>query len=158
MGVRDLDVQALESYLRGHLAGFRGPLVVRQFRGGQSNPTYMLETPERRFVLRRRPAGVPEHAWRLRPGTLAGLAGEDLARLGIPDEASYVRSYFDRMGGRPEDLTPFLAFAAFRLAAILIGVAKRGEDGTATNSAARDFGIAAREVAELGADIIKGRS
>jgi aminoglycoside phosphotransferase (APT) family kinase protein len=98
-------------------------------------------------------------AWHLRAGTLAGLAGEDLARLGIPDERSYVRSYLDRTDYEgPEDLAPFLAFAMFRLAAILIGVARRGEDGTATNTAARDFGIAAGEVAELGADFIRHRS
>ena len=97
-------------------------------------------------------------AWHLRAGTLAGLAGEDLAKLGIPDEKSYVRRYLDRTGYEAaEDMAPFLAFAAFRIAAILIGVAKRGEDGTATNTAARDFGIAAREVAALGAEFIRGR-
>ena len=36
---------------------FRGPLTVRQFKGGQSNPTYLLETPARRYVLRRKPPG-----------------------------------------------------------------------------------------------------
>src|SRR5262249_10250228 len=34
-----------------------GPLAVRQFKGGQSNPTYLLETPQRRYVLRRKPPG-----------------------------------------------------------------------------------------------------
>ena len=33
------------------------PLAVRQFKGGQSNPTYLLETPARRYVLRRKPPG-----------------------------------------------------------------------------------------------------
>src|SRR5205807_910493 len=37
--------------------GFAGPLTVRQFKGGQSNTTYSLETPTRRFVLRRKPPG-----------------------------------------------------------------------------------------------------
>lgn len=338
VGPRDLDVDALEAYLCRNLDGFRPPFKVRQFRGGQSNPTYLLETRDRRYVLRRRPAGITDHAghavdreyrvlralqgsgvpvpkalllcrepavigssfyvmtfvdgrlfwdlslpglepidraaiydamnatlarlhtldpvnlgladygrpegymarqvarwtreyrekasdaipamealaawlldnlpadrtalihgdyrldnivlhpteprilavldwelstlghpiadlaahcvaWHLRAGTLAGLAGEDLAKLGIPDERSYLRSYFGRIGcTEPEDLGPFLAFAMFRLAAILLGVAKRGEDGTATNSSARDFGIAAREVAELGAEFIRRRS
>jgi aminoglycoside phosphotransferase (APT) family kinase protein len=335
--VREPDIEALEVYLRTNLDGFNAPLQIRQFRGGQSNPTYLLETPDRCYVLRRRPAGVFEHAghavdreyrvlralqgsgvpvpsalhlcqdlsvigspfyvmdfvdgrlfwdlelpglgpgeraaiydamnatlahlhtldaaslglsdygrpegymarqvkrwtreyrdkapepmpamdllaewladhlpadqsslihgdyrldniilhpteprilavldwelstlghpiadlaghmlaWHLKAGTLAGLAGEDLAKLGIPDEKSYVRRYIDRTGYEAaEDLAPFLAFAAFRIAAILIGVAKRGEDGTATNTAARDFGIAARDVAELGAEFIRGR-
>ena len=60
--VHEPTVEALEAYLRPNLDGFNGPLQIRQFRGGQSNPTYLLETPDRRYVLRRRPAGVPEHA------------------------------------------------------------------------------------------------
>jgi aminoglycoside phosphotransferase (APT) family kinase protein len=51
------ETQRLEDYLARHVAGFAGPLVVRQFRGGQSNPTYLLETPARRYVLRRKPPG-----------------------------------------------------------------------------------------------------
>ena len=37
--------------------GFAGPIDVRQFKGGQSNPTYLIETPARRYVLRRKPPG-----------------------------------------------------------------------------------------------------
>lgn len=55
--VHRFDVQRLARYLAGHLDGYRGPLTVRQFRGGQSNPTYLLETPSRRYVLRRKPPG-----------------------------------------------------------------------------------------------------
>jgi aminoglycoside phosphotransferase (APT) family kinase protein len=51
------DAGRLEAYLRDHVAGFAGPLVVSQFKGGQSNPTYLLETPQRRYVLRRKPPG-----------------------------------------------------------------------------------------------------
>ncbi len=51
------DVGRLETYLRGHVAEFSGPIVVGQFKGGQSNPTYLLETPRRRYVLRRKPPG-----------------------------------------------------------------------------------------------------
>jgi aminoglycoside phosphotransferase (APT) family kinase protein len=47
----------LEDHLKREVAGFSGPLAVRQFKGGQSNPTYLLETPMRRFVLRRKPPG-----------------------------------------------------------------------------------------------------
>lgn len=327
----DINVPELASYLKDQLDGFSGPLEVRQFRGGQSNPTYLLETPDRRYVLRRRPGGIadnaahavdreykvlkalgdtgvpvpsalllcrdaavlgsqfyvmsfvegrlywdlslpglkpseraviydamngtlarlhmldpvglgladygrpegylarqvarwtreyqkttpepiaamerlaawlPEHlpadetalihgdyrldniilhpseprilavldwelstlghpiadlaghcvAWHLTAGTLAGLAGEDLAVLGIPSEQSYIGAYLSRTGrGGLDDLEPFFAFAMFRLAAILLGVAKRGEQGNATNESARDFGVAAGEVAELGA-------
>jgi len=51
------DVGRLENYLREHVAGFAGPIVVSQFKGGQSNPTYLVETPLRRYVLRRKPPG-----------------------------------------------------------------------------------------------------
>ena len=52
-----IDVAQLERYLATHINGFAGPLSVRQFKGGQSNPTYLLETPGRRYVLRRKPPG-----------------------------------------------------------------------------------------------------
>ena len=52
-----LDAARLERYLATNIEGFAGPLTVKQFKGGQSNPTYMLETPRRRYVLRRKPPG-----------------------------------------------------------------------------------------------------
>jgi aminoglycoside phosphotransferase (APT) family kinase protein len=51
------DVGALESWLGAHIEGWRGPVTVEQFKGGQSNPTYRLTTPAGRYVLRRKPAG-----------------------------------------------------------------------------------------------------
>jgi aminoglycoside phosphotransferase (APT) family kinase protein len=51
------DVGRLESYLRDCVEGFGGPITVQQFKGGQSNPTYLIETPARRYVLRRKPPG-----------------------------------------------------------------------------------------------------
>jgi aminoglycoside phosphotransferase (APT) family kinase protein len=51
------DVARLEAYLRAEIGDFAGSLTVRQFKGGQSNPTYLLETPLRRYVLRRKPPG-----------------------------------------------------------------------------------------------------
>ena len=51
------DAAALEAYMRERVAGFAGPLQVRQFKGGQSNPTYLVETPQRRYALRRKPPG-----------------------------------------------------------------------------------------------------
>src|SRR5262245_49568503 len=51
------DVARLEAFLASRLPDFQGPLAVRQFKGGQSNPTYLLETPARRYVLRRKPPG-----------------------------------------------------------------------------------------------------
>jgi aminoglycoside phosphotransferase (APT) family kinase protein len=52
-----LDIARLESYLAAQVEGFAGPLTIKQFKGGQSNPTYLMETPARRYVLRRKPPG-----------------------------------------------------------------------------------------------------
>ena len=52
-----LDTVQLERYLAAQIVGFAGPLVIKQFKGGQSNPTYLLETPARNYVLRRKPPG-----------------------------------------------------------------------------------------------------
>jgi aminoglycoside phosphotransferase (APT) family kinase protein len=53
------DEGALERYLHAHLGPFQGPLRVEQFRGGQSNPTFLLSAADgARYVLRRKPAGA----------------------------------------------------------------------------------------------------
>ena len=51
------DERRLESYLSDLVPGFEGPLSVRQFEGGQSNLTYLLQTPNRAYVMRRKPPG-----------------------------------------------------------------------------------------------------
>ena len=51
------DVTSLERFLREHVEGFGGNLEVEQFKGGQSNPTFMLKAAEKRYVLRRKPPG-----------------------------------------------------------------------------------------------------
>ena len=51
------DEAALARYLETALPGFRGPLTVRQFQGGLSNPTFHLETPGQAYVLRKKPPG-----------------------------------------------------------------------------------------------------
>ena len=52
-----IDEAALAGWLQEHVEGYRGPLEVRQFKGGQSNPTYQLVTPDKQYVLRRKPPG-----------------------------------------------------------------------------------------------------
>jgi aminoglycoside phosphotransferase (APT) family kinase protein len=52
-----VDQQALADYLESSLEGFRGPISVRQFGYGQSNPTFLLSTGEREYVLRKKPPG-----------------------------------------------------------------------------------------------------
>jgi aminoglycoside phosphotransferase (APT) family kinase protein len=51
------DEARLDGWLRAHVEGFAGPLTVLQFKGGQSNPTYRLDTPGRSYVMRRKPFG-----------------------------------------------------------------------------------------------------
>ena len=51
------DEAALTAYLEQHVDGFAGPLEVRQFEGGQSNPTFQLITPSRTYVMRKQPPG-----------------------------------------------------------------------------------------------------
>jgi aminoglycoside phosphotransferase (APT) family kinase protein len=53
----ELDAGRLEEYLAAHLDGFTGPLEIRQFEGGQSNPTFFLRTGGRDYVLRKKPPG-----------------------------------------------------------------------------------------------------
>ena len=52
------DEAALEGWLTATIPDFAGPMSVRQFKGGQSNPTYLITTPGRDYVLRRKPPGV----------------------------------------------------------------------------------------------------
>lgn len=51
------DEKALETYLKRHVEGFAGPIAVKKFKGGQSNPTYLIESQNATYVLRRKPPG-----------------------------------------------------------------------------------------------------
>ena len=51
------DERALEAWMVANVEGFKGPMEVRQFKGGQSNPTYQVVTPGQKYVLRRKPPG-----------------------------------------------------------------------------------------------------
>src|SRR6185503_15486272 len=51
------DVTALAAFMERNVPGFSGPLTLRQFKGGQSNPTFLLQAGDRRFVLRKKPPG-----------------------------------------------------------------------------------------------------
>ena len=95
-------------------------------------------------------------SWHIPPGArFRGIGGLDLAALGIPSETEYVRRYCERTGrGDPDavmaDWNFYLAYNLFRMAAILQGIAKRVEDGTAASAQARQSAAGARPLAELG--------
>ncbi|GER10094.1 phosphotransferase [Variovorax boronicumulans] len=91
-------------------------------------------------------------SWHITPRMFRGIGGLDLERLGIPTESDYIRRYCDRTGiTTPEALAPdwnfYLAYNLFRMAAILQGIAKRVEAGTASSAQAEAGG--ARPMAEL---------
>ena len=56
-GADVLDGDSLAAWMTTHVEGFCGPLTIRKFAGGQSNPTYRLDTPASAYVLRRKPFG-----------------------------------------------------------------------------------------------------
>ncbi|KQU66125.1 MULTISPECIES: phosphotransferase family protein [unclassified Rhizobacter] len=94
-------------------------------------------------------------SWHIPPGAFRGIGGLDLAALGIPDEAAYVRRYCERTGrADPQaviaDWNFYMAYNLFRMAGILQGIAKRVEDGTASSAQARQAGAGARPLAEMG--------
>jgi aminoglycoside phosphotransferase (APT) family kinase protein len=97
-------------------------------------------------------------AWHIKPGAFRGIGGLNLSDLGIPSEHAYIEAYCRRTGRTSDaarstlaqDWNFYLAYNLFRMAAILQGIAKRVEDGTAASEQARQAGAGARPLAELG--------
>lgn len=88
------DEAALARYLAAHLPGFGGALTVRQFQGGQSNPTFQLQAGDHAYVLRKKPPGAllpSAHAVDREFRVLQALAGSAVpvpaAHLLCADEA-----------------------------------------------------------------------
>jgi aminoglycoside phosphotransferase (APT) family kinase protein len=105
------DVAALQTYLERHVEGFRGPLTVEQFKGGQSNPTYKLVTPGRSYVMRSKPGPASKllpsaHAIEREFRVMKALAGTGVpvARMEhlCEDESVIGRAFFvmEFVGGR----------------------------------------------------------
>jgi aminoglycoside phosphotransferase (APT) family kinase protein len=93
-------------------------------------------------------------AWHIPPGAFRGIGGLDVTSLGIPTEAEYIARYCERTGfATPDQLKAdwnfYLAYNMFRLAAILQGIAKRVETGTASSAQAVKSAAGARPMAEL---------
>jgi len=93
-------------------------------------------------------------AWHIEPGTFRGIAGLDLQALGIPSEETYIEKYCLRTGlttpqALARDWNFYLAYNMFRIAAILQGIAKRVDTGTASSAQAKNSAAGARPMAEL---------
>ena len=101
------DEASLWRRLQSELEDFAGPARLRQFQGGQSNPTYLIETPTKKFVLRKKPPGkllpsahLIEREYRILralpaaevPVPQARLLCEDAAVIGTP---FYVMDHVD---------------------------------------------------------------
>ncbi len=90
-------------------------------------------------------------SWRLGQAAYRGLAGHDLAALGIPGEDEYRLMYCQRTGrGAIAHWDFYMAYNMFRLAAILQGIMGRVVEGTAANARARETGARARAIADAG--------
>jgi aminoglycoside phosphotransferase (APT) family kinase protein len=105
------DVEALAAWLRGKLPDFAGPLTVEMFKGGQSNPTYKLITPQRSYVMRAKPGPVAKllpsaHAIEREFAVMSGLAGTDVPvprMFGLCEDESVIgRAFYvmEFMAGR----------------------------------------------------------
>jgi aminoglycoside phosphotransferase (APT) family kinase protein len=90
-------------------------------------------------------------AWMLpRDGRIKGLGGVDRAALGIPTDEEYIARYCERTGrDRIDNWNFYLVFSLFRLAAILQGIVKRAQIGTASSTEADTQGDAVSQLADL---------
>jgi aminoglycoside phosphotransferase (APT) family kinase protein len=93
-------------------------------------------------------------AWHIPPGAFRGIGGLDFDALGIPQEDEYIRMYCDRTGlANPQQLKTdwnfYMAYNMFRIAAILQGIAKRVEAGTASSAQAVSSAAGARPLAQM---------
>ncbi|MEY3123514.1 MAG: hypothetical protein RLZZ573_34 [Pseudomonadota bacterium] len=93
-------------------------------------------------------------AWHIPPGAFRGIAGLNLSELGIPSEKEYIQRYCESTGwATPEQLKDewnfYMAYNMFRIAAILQGIAKRVEAGTASSTQAVSSAAGARPLAQM---------
>ncbi|MEP6608726.1 MAG: phosphotransferase family protein [Burkholderiaceae bacterium] len=97
------DQHQLAAFLKDALPTFRGPLEVKQFQGGQSNPTYLLTTPGAKYVMRSKPGPVAKllpsaHAIEREFRVMSALAGHGVpvprTLLLVEDESVIGRAFF----------------------------------------------------------------
>jgi aminoglycoside phosphotransferase (APT) family kinase protein len=93
-------------------------------------------------------------AWHIPPGSFRGIGGLDFKSLGIPTEDEYIRMYCERTGlttptALEADWNFYLAYNMFRISAILQGIAKRVENGTASSAQAVKSAAGARPLAQM---------
>ena len=144
---RDADMDALIDWLPAHIPdGDETSIVHGDFRCDNlifhpSEPRVLAVLDWELSTLGHPLADFAYHAimYRMPPDIVAGLAGADVASLGIPSEERYVAAYCERTGraGMP-DYDFYVAFNFFRLAAIFHGIKGRVIRGTAASEHARE--------------------
>ena len=98
-------------------------------------------------------------SWHVPPGHFRGVAGLDLAALGLPTEQEHVAQYCQLTGRDGIDSAHwnfYIAYNLFRIAAILQGIMKRVVEGTAASAQALDAGRRAKPMAEIGWKYVEG--
>ncbi|MDT0508904.1 phosphotransferase family protein [Novosphingobium sp. MMS21-SN21R] len=103
-GADRLDEAALTRWCKANVDGFQGPLTTAKFKGGQSNPTYRIDSPSGPYVLRRKPFGnlLPSaHAVDREYKVQAGLFGTGFPvarQYGLCTDDAVIGSWFYVMG------------------------------------------------------------
>ncbi len=106
-----IDAGRLSAWLTTAVPGFRGPVQLQQFTGGQSNPTYLLVSPSGRYVLRRKPPGqllASAHAVNREFRVLRALHGQ-----GIPVAAAFAHCTDESVAGTEFYVMEFVAGRVF---------------------------------------------
>ncbi len=160
------EMDALMAWLPAHIpAGARDEKMVSIVHGDYRLDNLMFHPSEPRVLavldwelstLGHPLADFSYHcmAWHIPPGSFRGIGGLDVARLGIPTENEYIRLYCERTGlATPGELKTdwnfYMAYNMFRIAAILQGIAKRVEAGTAASAQAVSSAAGARPLAQM---------
>jgi len=106
------DAEALDRYLTAHVAQYRGPAKIRQFQGGQSNPTFLIDVQDARYVLRKKPPGkllasahMIEREYKVQKA-LAGSAVPVAPMLVLCEDAAIIGTPFYLMGHVPGRIVP----------------------------------------------------
>jgi aminoglycoside phosphotransferase (APT) family kinase protein len=99
-GADKIDETTLADWMSANVVGFEGPVEVRKFAGGQSNPTYRINAKSQSYVLRRKPFGpllASAHAVDREYKVIAGLhpTGFPVAKpYGLCTDDSVIGSWF----------------------------------------------------------------
>lgn len=161
--IHDFDPAALLAYLHRHVDGLGDKLRLRQISGGQSNPTYFMDSGRRALVLRKRPGGVllpSAHAVDREYRVQAALQGSDVAvpaMVHFCDDPSVIGTEFyvmERVEGRVlhDNLLPDIAPADRQpyfdaLATMLAAIHRVDVQAVALGDYGRNGGFASRQIA-----------